>query len=90
MATNHKSKHKCEVMARFTQEQFDAIEAARPKDEQLAAFVRRMTLAGVAGTHGADLRRVAAFIVGVLSTEYTPDQILPLLDEYLRQQEEQQ
>lgn len=83
--TGHPSKHLHKVMTRFTDEQIAAIHAARPEDEELAAFVRRMALTGVAGGGGPDaaFRRAVAFVVGVLSPDYSPDQALAMLDEYL-------
>lgn len=69
-------------MIRFTEAEEARLLAACPPTEKFAVFVRRMALAGVE-SQTTEMRRLAAFIIGVLSPEHSPEDALDMLDQYL-------
>ncbi len=83
-------KLKNSINVRFTDAQFEALKASCPVSEDFAAYIRRMALTGAKLSGPDHLRKAVAFIIGALSTDYTPDEVLPLFDEFVAPETEGQ
>lgn len=80
-------KRTCVVSARFTEAEHEELQKLLPEGEELAAFVRRMALKAARNSGDPLLKTVAAFVVGVLSPDFDPDQAAELLEQHLAQKE---
>ncbi len=81
------AKRSRNVMLRLSDEEYEAVSAARPTGEEVAVFARRTLLAALADAQPPDLRRAAAFVVAALSPDIDFNEALALFDDHTTQAE---
>lgn len=83
-------KRKRTVMLRFTDDEYEALVASKPRDEELATFARNALIEATAG-RGPDevMRRAASFVVACLSPDISFEEALVLFDEHMTPEREE-
>lgn len=71
------------VMLRFSDQEHAQLLAAKPANEELAAFARRLLLDSISNDEIRRFRRISAFIVAALSDSIEFEEALTLYDQHV-------
>ncbi len=71
------------VMLRFSAQEHAQLLAAKPEDEELAAFARRLLMSSLSNGEIARFRQISAFIVAALSDSIEFEEALTLYDQHV-------